>query len=165
MGDRKISSLAFNKNNKLFLESTGLSSLASEDEQFSSLSTSAMIARGDVPDSHRRIADSYMLVKKIYGMPVVKPQITVQERNLLAKYDFNALEYSTIKQVNEELSLLKRWSFSFDTSLKHESDKLIEIREKELKFLLASRFSNLSSEIYDGYKALERYFEEISKYR
>lgn len=135
------------------------------DDKFCSLSTSAMIARGEVPDSHRRIADNYMVIKKIYGTPVIKSGITNQDRNLLAKYDFNPLEYSTIKQINEELAFLKRWSVSFDPKLKQEADELLQIRVKELKNLFASRYVNVSNEIYNGYQALERYFEEISKYR
>lgn len=123
-----------------------------------------MLARGDVPESHRRVADNYMVLKRIYGAPVVQPRISNEERNLLAKYDFNALEYSTIKQINEELSFLKRWSMSLDKNLKNDANELIQIRAKELKFIVASRYVSLTSEIYSGYKALERYFEEISKY-
>ena len=85
----------------MFLESTSLSSLACDDDKFSSLSTSAMLARGEVPEVHRRTADNYMVIKKVYGSPVVQPRINNQERALLAKYDFNPLEYSTIKQINE----------------------------------------------------------------
>ncbi len=124
-----------------------------------------MIARGEVPESHRRVADNYMVIKKIYGSPVVKLKISNQERNLLAKYDFNPLEFSTIKQINEELSYLKRWSMSFEAALKKDADELIQIRAKELKYLAASRYLNISNEMYNGYQALERYFEEISKYR
>jgi len=156
--------LVMNSNSKVFLESTNLSSLACEDDKFSSLSISAMLARGEVPESHRRIADNYMVIKRIYGTPVVQPRINNQEKKLLAKYDFNPLEYSTIKQINEELSFLKKWSMSLDKNLKKDSDEIIQIRAKELKFLIASRYVSLSSEIYNGYKALERYFEEISKY-
>ncbi len=123
-----------------------------------------MLARGDVPESHRRVADNYMVLKRIYGAPVVQPRISNTERNLLAKYDFNALEYSTIKQINEELSFLKRWSMSLEKNLKNDANELIQIRAKELKFIVASRYVSLTSEIYSGYKALERYFEEISKY-
>ena len=148
----------------MFLESTSLSSLACDDDRFSSLSTSAMLARGEVPDVHRRTADNYMVIKKVYGTPVVQPRISNQERSLLSKYDFNPLEYSTIKQINEELSYLKRWSMSLDKNLRNDSNEIIQIRAKELKFLVASRYVNLTSEIYAGYKALERYFEEISKY-
>ncbi len=146
------------------MESTNLSSLSCNDDKFSSLSTSAMLARGEVPDSHRRTADNYMVIKKIYGTPVVQARINNKERTLLAKYDFNLLEFSTIKQINEELSFLKRWSFSLDKNLKQDADEIIQIRSKELKFLCASRYVNITSEIYQGYKALERYFEEISKY-
>ena len=148
----------------MFLESTNLSSLACDDDKFSSLSMSAMLARGEVPEVHRRIADNYMVIKKIYGTPVVQPRINNQERALLAKYDFNPLEFSTIKQINEELSFLKRWSMSLEKNLRTDANEIIQIRAKELKFLVASRYVNLTSEIYSGYKALERYFEEISKY-
>ena len=37
-----------------------------------SLGMGAMVARSEIPNSHRRIADSFMLKKKIYGIPVVK---------------------------------------------------------------------------------------------
>ena len=163
-GDGAINTTAGNTTNKVFIESTSLSSLAGNDDKFSSLSTSAMLARGVVPDSHRRVADNYMVIKKIYGEPVVQTRITNKDKTLLAKYDFSPLEYSTIKQVNEELSFLKRWSMSLEENLKKDSDELIQIRAKELKFLAASRYVNITSEIYQGYKALERYFEEISKY-
>ena len=149
---------------KLFLESTNLSALSSDDDKFSSLSMSAMLARGEVPESHRRTADNYMVIKKIYGTPVVLPRIDNREKTLLAKYDFNPLEFSTIKQINEELAFLKRWSMSLEKNLKADSDEIIQIRAKELKFIVASRYVNLDSEIYGGYKAIERYFEEISKY-
>ena len=79
---------------------------------------SAMLARGEVPDSHRRVADNYMVIKKIYGTPVVQPRINTAEKALLAKYDFNLLEFSTIKQINEELSFLKKWSLSLDKNLR-----------------------------------------------
>ena len=125
---------------------------------------SAMLARGEVPEVHRRTADNYMVIKKVYGTPVVQPRINNQERALLSKYDFNPLEYSTIKQINEELSFLKRWSMSLEKNLRADANEIIQIRAKELKFLVASRYVSLTSEIYSGYKALERYFEEISKY-
>ena len=146
------------------MESTNLSSLACDDDKFSSLSMSAMLARGEVPEVHRRTADNYMVIKKIYGSPVVQPRINNKDRALLTKYDFNPLEFSTIKQINEELSFLKRWSMSLEVNLRNDANEIIQIRAKELKFLVASRYVNLTSEIYSGYKALERYFEEISKY-
>ena len=129
-------------NNKIFLESTNLSSLSNEADKFSSLSTSAMLAKGEIPASHRRVADNYMVIKKVYGTPVVQPRISNKDRALLAKYDFNQLEFSTIKQINEELSFLKRWSMSLDKNLKADADEIIQIRAKELKFLIASRYQD-----------------------
>ena len=113
---------------------------------------------------HRRVADNYMILKKIYGTPVVQSRITNKELSLLSKYDFNPLECSTIKQINEELAYLKRWSMSLEKNLKSDADELIQIRAKELKYIIASRYVSVTSEIYSGFKALERYFEEISKY-
>ena len=92
-----------------------------------------MLAKASVPPSHRIAADNYMVIKKIYGTPVVKSRISNKERALLGKYDFNQLEYTTIKQINEELSLLKKWSMSLDKTLKEDSDRIIDIRLKELK--------------------------------
>ena len=148
----------------MLIESTSLSSLSDEEDKFSSLSTSAMLARGEVPPSHKRAADSYMIIKKIYGFSVVQSRITNQERNLLTKYDFNPLEYSTIKQINEELTCLKRWAVAIDKQLRIDADEIMNIRVKELKFLMATRYAKTSDELYNGYLALEKYFEEISKY-
>ena len=119
---------------------------------------SAMLARGEVPEVHRRTADNYMVIKKIYGSPVVQPRISNKDRALLTKYDFNPLEFSTIKQINEELSFLKRWSMSLEVNLRNDANEIIQIRAKELKFLVASRYVNVTSVIYSGYKAIERYF-------
>lgn len=162
-GDRTINE-SFLPSEKLFTESTVRSSLSDDNDKFSSLSTSAMLARGGVPLAHRRVADNYMIIKKIYGFPVVQSRINNKDRNLLAKYDFNQLEYSTIKQINEELSFLKKWSMSLDETLCADADEIIQIRGKELKFLVATRYAHLTNEIYNGYLALEKYFEDISKY-
>ena len=114
--------------------------------------------------SHIVIADNYMFIKKIYGTPVVKSRITNQEKALLGKYDFNQLEYSTIKQINEEIELLKKWSQSPDKNLKYDAEQILEIRSRELKYLAACRYTLITNEIYNGYMALEKYFEDISKY-
>lgn len=141
-----------------------MSSLSEDNDKFSSLSTSALLARGEVPASHRRVADNYMIIKKIYGFPVVQSRIDNQEKALLAKYDFNPLEYSTIKQINEELAFLKKWSFTLDDNLRIDADEIIQIRAKELKFLVATRYTIVTNEVFNGYLALEKYFEDISKY-
>ena len=69
-----------------------------------------------------------------------------------------------IKQINEELAYLKKWATSSNDLLRKDADLLLQIRCKELKFLVASRYASITDEIHNGYKALERYFEEISKF-
>lgn len=140
------------------------STFSNENDTFTSLSMSALLAKSAVPLSHRRAADNYVIIKRIYKFQVVQSRITNAEIVLLKKYDFNPLEYSTIKQINEELSLLKKWSFSSNELLKQDADEIIQIRTRELKFMAASKYCALSGEVYDGYKAIERYFEEITKY-
>ncbi len=154
----------YNITNNPSSQLTKLSALSDANDRFSSLSTSSMLAKAGVPLSHSIAADNYMVIKKIYGTPVVKSRITNKERALLGKYDFNQLEYTTIKQVNEEIELLKKWSMSLDENLKNDADKIIDIRLKELKYLAACRYTLITNEIYNGYMALEKYFEDISKY-
>ena len=140
------------------------SSLSTNDDAITALSTSALLARSAVPYSHRRIADNYVIIKRVYRFQAVQSRITNSELQLLKKYDFNTLEFSTIKQVNDELSYLKKWSTSGNELLRKDADQLLQIRCKELKYIVASRYSTVTNELYNGYKALERYFEEISKF-
>ena len=140
------------------------STLSTDDDVFMSLSTSALLARSTVPYSHRRIADNYVIIKRVYRFQAVQSRISNAELQLLKKYDFNTLEFSTIKQVNEELSYLKKWSTSGNELLRKDADQLLQIRCKELKYIVASRYSTVTNELYNGYTALERYFEEISKF-
>lgn len=140
------------------------STFSSENDMFTSLSTSALLAKNAVPYSHRRVADNYVIIKRIYKFQVIQSRISNQEIALLKKYDFNTLECSTIKQVNEELAYLKKWAYSTNDLLRQDADEIIQIRTKELKFIAASKHAALLDEIHDGYKALERYFEEITKY-
>ena len=140
------------------------STLSREDDAFTALSTSALLAKSSVPYSHRRVADNYVIIKKIYKFQAVQSHISNQEIQLLKKYDFNTLEFSTIKQINEELSYLKKWATSNNELLRKDADNLLQIRCKELKYIVASRYTTVTNEIYNGYKALEKYFEEISKF-
>lgn len=140
------------------------STFSRDEDAFTALSTSALLAKSSVPYSHRRIADNYVIIKKVYRFQAVQSRISTAERQLLKKYDFNTLEFSTIKQINEELSYLKKWSMSSNDLLRKDSDEILQIRSKELKYIVASRYASISNEIYNGYKALEKYFEEISKF-
>jgi hypothetical protein len=140
------------------------STFSNENDTFTSLSTSALLAKNAVPYSHRRVADNYVIIKRIYKFQVIQSRISSQEMTLLKKYDFNTLECSTIKQINEELAYLKKWAYSSNDLLRQDADEIIQIRTKELKFIVASKYSARLDEIHDGYKALERYFEEITKF-
>lgn len=152
------------KDKKTILPVITQSTFSNENDTFTSLSTSALLAKNAVPNSHRRVADNYVIIKRVYKFQVVQSRITNQELAILKKYDFSPLEFSTIKQINEELAYLKKWAFSSNELLIKDADDIIQIRAKELKFVAASKYSALSGEVYDGYKALERYFEEITKF-
>lgn len=141
-----------------------LSSLYFDEDTINTLSYSSLLAKSGVPDTHRRAADNYMIIKKVFGHPVVKGKISLEEKKFLAKFDFNLLEYSTIKQINEEIKLLQKWSLARDYEQQDNADYILQIRSKELKYLIASKYIAISNEIYNGYKAMDRYFEDISKY-
>ena len=143
---------------------TSRSAFSREEEVFTSRSYAALLAKNIIPYSHRKLADNYVIVKRIFKFQAVMPRITNSEKSLLAKYDFNTPEYTTVKQMYEELALLQKWSMSNNPDLKQDSDAILEIRTKELKFIVATSYASISNEIYKGYLALESYFNEISKY-
>lgn len=143
---------------------TSRSAFSNNEEVFTSRSYAALLAKNTIPYFHKKVADNYIIIKKVFKFQVVMPRISNVEKALLAKYDFNTLEYTTVKQMYEELALLQKWSMSQDEELKKDSDAILEIRTKELKFIVATSYANISNEIYKGYLALENYFIEISKY-
>ena len=151
--------------NKSNFDLTSKSAFSSEDDTFTSRSIAALLAKNTVPLSHKRIADNYLIIKKVFKFQACMSRISNVEKSLLEKYDFNTLEYTTMKQMYGELELLQKWSSSEDESLKDVSDKILLIRVKELKFLEASRYVSISNEIYNGYMALEQYLKEISKFQ
>ncbi len=135
-----------------------------DSDLLNSLGLIAMTARSEIPLSHRRIADSYILKKQTYGRPIIRGQITAEENALLMKYDFDRLEFSTIRQINAELAFLQSASSSMDRVLRTESEKILEIRSKELAFMSATKFSMITNEMFNGYMAIEEYFNLISSY-
>ena len=138
--------------------------VVSQEDLGSELPISAMLAKSTVPFSHRRIADNYVIMKNIYGFQVVQPRISNLDRKLLFKYHFNTLENTTIGQMNVEIVLLKQWSTSIDDTLRIEADDILQIRVKELKYILSNKYALDSNELYNGYKALELYLTEITKF-
>ena len=143
---------------------TSKSAFSSENDSFTSRSFAAMLARNIVPQSHKNIADNYLIVKKVFKFQVCQSRITNVEKSLLEKYDFNTLEFTTMKQMYNELALLQKWALSNDVQLRTDSENILMIRVKELKFLEANCYATISNEIYNGYKSLEQYLREISKF-
>ena len=141
------------------------STFSNENETFTSVSVSALLARNNVPMSHKRIADNYFIVKKVFKFQVCSSKITNAEKALLEKYDFRLLEFTTMKQMLDELLLLQKWSNSQDDVLRNNSDNILQIRVKELKYLESCSYSAITDEIYKGYIALGNYLKEISKFR
>lgn len=129
----------------------------------SELTASAMLAKSSVPYSHRRIADNYSIMQKIYGFQIVQPRILNTEKNLLNKYNFKQLEDTTIVQINEQIKLLKLWSVSIDDELRFESEEILKIRVKELKFIVSNKYAS-TDELFLGYKAIDTYLNEITKF-
>lgn len=136
--------------------------LSSEPETFTTISTAALIAKNNVPASHKKIADRYIIIKRIFDYQVVQTQLNEVEKSLLAKYSLEPLAYSNREKINDEISMLKELSNSENETTRAEADTILQIRAKELKVVSSSRYK--SSELSDGYISLERYFEEITKY-
>ena len=150
--------------NKTKFDITKRSAFSYVTDVFTSRSFSALVAKNNIPLSHKKLADNYVIIKRVFNFQAVNGRISKTEKALLDKYDFNTLEFTTVKQMYEELALLQKWSASEDTKLRNDADEILEIRTKELKFLSASHYVNLSNEIYKGFIALENYFVEISRY-
>lgn len=139
-------------------------STVNNDDLCSDLDTSALLAKASVPFSHRRIADNYVILRKICSFQVVQPRISKMETALLMKYSFNTLENTTISKINQELALLKQWSTSTNDELRADSDEILRIRVKELKFMLSNNYTVNSNEVFKGYKAIETYLKNINSY-
>lgn len=139
-------------------------STVNNDDLCSDLDTSALLAKASVPFSHRRIADNYVILRKICSFQVVQPRISKIETALLMKYSFSTLENTTISKVNQELALLKQWSTSTNDELRADSDEILRIRVKELKFMLSNNYTVNSNEVFKGYKAIETYLKNINSY-
>ena len=140
------------------------STFSTENDEFNELSTTALLARKSVPALHRELANNYVLIKRIYKFQAVKSALTQQDKAILDKYNFAPLAETTIEQVNKELELMRNMSADEIEEKRNDADELIIIRTKELKYIVASRYSSLHNELNNGYVAMERYFEEISKY-
>ena len=88
---------------------TSRSAFSNNEEVFTSRSYAALLAKNTIPYFHKKVADNYIIIKKVFKFQAVMPRISNVEKALLAKYDFNTLEYTTVKQMYEELALLQKW--------------------------------------------------------
>ena len=150
--------------NKLNYDLTSKSAFSSENETFTSRSFAALLAKNEVPLSHKNIADNYMVIKRVFKFQLGLGRISNVEKALLEKHNFKTLEFITTEQMYKELSLLQQWSMSTDEQTKTDSDSILQIRVKELKFLESNRYTINSNELHNGYKALEQYLHEISRF-
>jgi len=122
---------------------------------------SSLIAKQQIPPSHKRLADNYMIIKKVFGFSAVPMKPTNAEISLLKHYNFSPLEQTSIRHINQELECITKWASSTDEFLKKHAEQLFEIRVKELKYLRTTNYFP-TSEFCDGYKALEKYIEFIA---
>jgi hypothetical protein len=144
---------------------TARSMFSTEDEVFSSSSIAAFLAKNDVPVSHKKAADNYRIIKKVFQFQAIRSRISAAEKALLDKYDFSPMEFTTAKQMSEELALMQKWAASTDLQLRADEEQIFDIRVKELKYITASRYACISNEIYKGYLVFENYLKEISRFR
>lgn len=135
-----------------------------EVQTFNPLGTYAMVARSEIPKEHIKIADNFMLIKKLFGFSAVHSKITFEERKFLSIYGLNPLELSSVNDINQEIILLKNQSQSLDKDLQEVASRILQIRAKELKYIIYNNYKDVKTSGYTGYKALERYFEVITKY-
>ncbi len=141
---------------------TSKSTFSKDDEVFTSRSYAALLAKNVVPISHKKAANNYTIINRVFKFQAVMSRITNVEKALLTKYNFKTLEFTTAKEMYEQLELLQQ--LTLHPEYQKDADEIIEIRTKELKFIIASRYATISNEIYKGYIALESYFKEISRF-
>ena len=134
------------------------------DDMGAALLRTILLAKNDVPAFHKRVADNYVVIKRMYSFHTVKATVSLTEYELLKKYDMAPLECTTIQKANEEIEFLKKWSVAQNEALSDDANKIMLIRAKELKNINASAYANIPNEMYNGYKALDKYFEEITKF-
>ena len=71
---------------------TSKSTFSNKTDVFTSRSYSALLARNIIPYYHRKIADNYIIIKKIYKFQAVMSRISNVEKNLLYSHNFSTLE-------------------------------------------------------------------------
>ena len=134
------------------------------DDMASDVEIASLLAKSTVPYSHRRIANQFYILKNLFDFQVVQPRISGTEKNKLSKYGFNTLENTTIKKANKEIAQLKEWATSTEDVVREESVELLNIRVKELKYMLSYHYTTDTDEVLNGYKAYDAYLTNIPRY-
>lgn len=134
-----------------------------DEDTGAALLRAVVLAKNNVPYSHKRIADNYVVIKRMYKFHAVKATVSNTEYALLQHYNMQSLEMTSANRMTKEIEFLKNSSNGNDLNLKKDADMIMLIRAKELKNITASTYTKLS-EMNNGYKALNKYFEEITKF-
>ena len=63
---------------------TSRSSFSRGDEAFTSRSFAALLAKNSIPYSHKKLADNYVIIKRVFKFQAVQSRITNTEKQLLS---------------------------------------------------------------------------------
>ena len=113
---------------KLNYDLTSKSAFSNGNETFTSRSFSALLAKNEVPLSHKNVADNYLIIKKVFKFNLALGRISNVEKSLLEKYEFNTLENTTAEKIYFELAQMQKWSLSDDEELRTDSDEILQIK-------------------------------------
>lgn len=134
-------------------------------EVYTPKSLAVELGKNVVPLSHRRVADNYFIIKKVFKFQACLSRISNVEKSLLNNEDLKTLENTTVKEMYEEIKLLQQWATNGSIEQRKLADEIFAIRVKELKFIEASCYATVSNELNTGYKTLESYLKVISKFQ
>ena len=151
------------KNGSLNYFQGSIKRTTNSNDYYSTLNTSLVLAKTQVPIKHKQLASNYVLIKKIFGSCAATIPITNADKATLARHGFLPLESSSISQINRQIEQLKNWANSGDILLATYANELFEVRIKELKYLRLTFVTERKIEFNDGYKALEKYVEYIAR--
>ena len=131
-------------------------------EAFENISLQSLSRKSRISSKQKEVANNYAIIKKIFSFSAVNSRITNSEGALLKQYGMKPLEETTAGTMFRELETLIDWTNNGDAIKRQHSDKIFEIRVKELKFLQANNSLLSMGELYNGYTILEKYIEYLA---
>ncbi len=132
------------------------------NEAFENISLQSLFRKSRISSKQKEVANNYAIIKKIFSFSAVNSRITNSESALLKQYGMKPLEETTSGTMFRELESLIDWANNGDAIKRQHSDKIFEIRVKELKFLQANNSLLSMGELYNGYTILEKYIEYLA---